>query len=193
MKFKKLALISATSLILTSTCIPALNATNTTTQTVLAAKKKKIKKTKVKKTKSLRSIVLKDQKDSLYKDRDYIGPKPNPQLEKLFKKFAKNAHDADEFGYTVRFKAKRNTTSYRDVTDYENYDENGDPIKPNQMATKKIKKGTIIEPYTPHLQLTNNPFLGRNIFKNKVILVGYFDDEGYDERYYYMDDFDVIK
>ena len=199
MKLKKLALISATSLMLISTCIPALNATNATMQTVLAAKKKKIKKTKVKESKSkkrknVEKEIFNQQKHDLYNgDVTYSGPKPNLKLEKILRKFATNTHDCDDDGYTIHFKAKRDTKAYYDKTDYEDYDENGDPVKPNQLGIINIKKGETLNLYNPNLQLSDEPFLGRNIFKNKVILVGTIDELGYNERYYYMDDFKVIK
>lgn len=197
-------MICAASLILISTGTTLLDMTNTTTQTVFAVKKKKIKKAKAKKTKSkktktkkaksLEKEVFDNEKQTLYHGyKTYSGPKPNPQLEKILKKIAKNAHDDDDDGFNVYFKAKRDTTCYNDKTDYDDYDDNGDPVKPNQLGTYPIKKGTILNLYNPYLQLTDEPFLGRDLFKNKVILVGTDDELGYEEYYYYMDDFEVLK
>lgn len=189
MKLKKLALISTTSLMLISTCIPALNATNTTTQTVLAAKNKN--NSVLKQTKKVYKVL----KKNLYNE-DYSGPKPNPKTEKLLKKIAKNARYADDV-YNVYFKAKRNTIGYYDATDYDNYDENGDPIKPNQLGIKKVKKGEELNVFDPTIMQTNKPFLGRNIFKNKTILVSQFNedvDEEDDPLYYFnMKDFKILK
>lgn len=200
MKIKKLAVISVASLMLISTYTTLLNTTNTTTQTVLAAKKKKSQKSKKSKTKKAKSPEKKffnDLKHTLYHgDETYSGPKPNPQLEKILKKIAKNTYKSqDEEGFNVYFKAKRDTTCYYDKTDYEDYDENGDPIKPNQLGTYKVKKGEIIKLFNPYLQLTDKPFLGRNLFKNKAILIGYDNDDDSNsiEYHYYINDFKVIK
>lgn len=65
MKIKKLAMISAASLILIGTGTTLLDMTNTTTQTVFAVKKKKIKKAKAKKTKSKKAKRLKRKRQKV--------------------------------------------------------------------------------------------------------------------------------